>query len=64
MEYFTLLSEGITPEVAVLIRAALLGALVFGLEALSNASRTGRKEVDRAKHAYKGQRPKKRIVRA
>ena len=39
MEYFTLFSEGITPEVAVLVRAALIGALLFGCEALSSARR-------------------------
>ena len=65
MENFMLLSEGMTPEVAVLLRAALIAAVIFGLEALSNAKRkNGRKEVKQAKRVRGEQLPKKRIVRA
>ena len=59
----------VTPEVAVLLRAALIAALLFGLEALSKARReVGRKEVGykvkRAERAGRERVAKKRIVRA
>lgn len=57
MENFTLLSL-VTPEVAVLLRAALVAALLFGLEALDNAKRdVARAEVTQA------ERLKRRLVK-
>ena len=72
MENFALLSEGITPEVALLLRAALIAAVIFGLEALGSAKRkNGRQEVKRAGRVIpasqgtgREQLSKKRIVRA
>ena len=67
METFTLLSEAVTPEVAVLLRAALIAAFVFGLEALGKARRVQRyerKEVRQAGRTRGKQLSKKRIVRA
>ena len=58
MENFTLLSEAITPEIAVLLRAALVAALLFGLETLGNARRkAARAEVTQA------ERPERRLVK-
>lgn len=72
MENFTLLSTGMTPEVAVLLRAALIAAVIFGLEALGSAKRkNGRQEVKHAKRVIPASQgtgrerlSKKRIVRA
>ena len=63
MENFTLLSEVVTPEVAVLLRAALIGALIFGLEALSNAKRRGERREVRREKRVKRSLSKKQIVR-
>ncbi len=58
MENFTLLSEAITPEIAVLLRAAFVAALLFGLETLGNARRkAARAEVTQA------ERPERRLVK-
>ncbi len=65
MENFTLLSEAVTPEVAVLIRAAFITAVVFGLEALSNVRRKAiRQEVRQVKSQKSERLSKKQIIRA
>ena len=62
METFTLLNEAVTPEVAVLLRAAFVAAILFGLEALGNAKRrAARGEVSRTKRPER-QLVKKRVV--
>ena len=64
MENFTLLSEAVTPEVAVLIRAAFIAAVIFGLETLSNVRRKGARQEVKQEVVKREQLSKKRVVRA
>ena len=66
MENFTFLKEVITPEIAVLVRAALIAAFIFGIEALGKVRRTGSERVKvnagRPKYAERERLLKKRTV--
>ena len=44
MENFTSFKEVITPEIAVLVRAAFIAAFIFGVEALGKVRRNGGSE--------------------
>ena len=68
MENFTSLKEVITPEIAVLSRAAFIAAFIFGVEALGKVRRNvGSERVNvkayQPKYAKRERLPKKRTLR-